>query len=151
MWYKQWSASFFFKKDFTYLFLEKGEGREKERERNINVWLPLMHSLLGTWPATQACALIGNRTSDPLVPRLVLNPLSHTTSFVCMWILLFNTACWKNCPLSIEQSQLLCQNHLIVSFDEQKFLCQYRYFDYFSSVVSFEVKTCETSNFSLFL
>ena len=27
--------SFF--KDFIYLFLEKGEGREKERERNINV------------------------------------------------------------------------------------------------------------------
>ena len=27
--------SFF--KDFTYLFLEKGEGKEKERERNINL------------------------------------------------------------------------------------------------------------------
>ena len=34
----------FFKKDFTYLFLDRGEGREKERERNINVWLPLMHT-----------------------------------------------------------------------------------------------------------
>ena len=28
-------------KYFIYLFLERGEGREKERERNINVWLPL--------------------------------------------------------------------------------------------------------------
>ena len=28
-----------------------------ERERNINVWLPLASPLLGTWPATQACAL----------------------------------------------------------------------------------------------
>ena len=28
-------------KDFVYLFLDRGEGREKERERNINVWLPL--------------------------------------------------------------------------------------------------------------
>ena len=36
-----------------YLFLERGEGKEKERERNINVWLPLMHPKLGTWPATQ--------------------------------------------------------------------------------------------------
>ena len=26
-----------FKKDFIYVFLEKGEGREKERERNINM------------------------------------------------------------------------------------------------------------------
>ena len=30
-------------KDFIYLFLERGEGREKKKERNINVWLPLMH------------------------------------------------------------------------------------------------------------
>ena len=28
---------FFFLKDFIYLFLERGEGREKERERNINL------------------------------------------------------------------------------------------------------------------
>ena len=27
--------------DFIYLFLERGGGREKEEERNINVWLPL--------------------------------------------------------------------------------------------------------------
>ena len=30
-----------FLKDFIYLFLERGEGKEKERKRNINVWLPL--------------------------------------------------------------------------------------------------------------
>ena len=69
----------FFKKDFIYLFLHRGEGKEKKRERNINVWLPLACPLLGTWPITQACALIGNRTSDPLVCKLVLNPLSHTS------------------------------------------------------------------------
>ena len=34
------NINFFFFKDFIYLFLE--EGREKERERNINVWLSLM-------------------------------------------------------------------------------------------------------------
>ena len=31
-----------FLKYFIYLFSERGEGREEERERNINVWLPLM-------------------------------------------------------------------------------------------------------------
>ena len=31
---------YFFKKDFTYLFLERGEWREKEGAKNINVWLP---------------------------------------------------------------------------------------------------------------
>ena len=48
-----------FKRFLIYLFLERGEGREKESERNINVWLPLI-------PPTedltynQACALTGN-------------------------------------------------------------------------------------------
>ena len=28
-------------KDFMYVFLERGEGKEKERERNIHVWLSL--------------------------------------------------------------------------------------------------------------
>ena len=43
-------------KDFIYLFLDGGEGWEKEGERNVNVWLPLVCPLLGTWPATQARA-----------------------------------------------------------------------------------------------
>ena len=38
--------SFFFKN--IYLFLETGEGREKERERNIDTWSPLMCPQLGT-------------------------------------------------------------------------------------------------------
>ena len=46
-------SSFIFFKDFIYLFLQRREGSEKERERNINVWLPLTCSLLGTWPATE--------------------------------------------------------------------------------------------------
>ena len=45
----------------------------KERERNI------VRPHLGTWPATQACALTENQTRDPLVRRLALNPLSHTS------------------------------------------------------------------------
>ena len=65
-------------KDFIYLFLERGEGKEKGRERNINVWLPPACPLVGTWPATRACALTGNQTGNPLVCRRALNPLSHT-------------------------------------------------------------------------
>ena len=68
---------FLFFKDFIYLFLERGEGREKVTERNINVWLPLVCPLLGTWAATQVCALTGNRTQGPLVCRPALNPLSY--------------------------------------------------------------------------
>ena len=61
-----------------YLFFERGKGREKEKERNINVWLPLARPQWGTWPATQAFTLTGNRTQDPLVHRPALNPLGHT-------------------------------------------------------------------------
>ena len=68
-----------FFKDFIYLFLERGEGKEKERGKKISVWLPLTCPLLGTWPATQACALTENRTSDPLVRRPALNSLSYTS------------------------------------------------------------------------
>ena len=69
----------FFKKYFIYLFLERWERREKERERNINMWLPLVYPPLGTWPSTQVCALTGNQTGNPLVPRPALNLLSHTS------------------------------------------------------------------------
>ena len=68
-----------------YLFLERGKEREKEREREKH-WcvryidqLPLAPSQLGTWPATQACALTGHRTGDLSFPRPALNPLSHTS------------------------------------------------------------------------
>ena len=45
----------FFKRFYLLIFRERE--REGERERNINMWLPLMRPLLGTWSATQACAL----------------------------------------------------------------------------------------------
>ena len=73
------SDFFIFFKGFIYLFLERRDKREKERERNINVWMPLVCPLQGTWPTTQACALTGNGTSNPLVHRLALSPLSHTS------------------------------------------------------------------------
>ena len=49
------------------LFRESEEGREKERERNINVWLLLTRPQQGTWPAMQACVLTGNQTCGPSV------------------------------------------------------------------------------------
>ena len=77
LWFRDPQLSFFLKISFIY-FQSEGKGG-RVRERNINVWLPLMHPLLGTWPAIQAPALTGNRTSDPLVCRLMLHPLSHTS------------------------------------------------------------------------
>ena len=72
------SSNIFFK-DFIYLFLDRGEGREKGRESNISVWLPLGSPLLGTWPTTQAHAPTGSCTRNHLGLRLALDPLSHTS------------------------------------------------------------------------
>ena len=70
-------------KDFIYFQREEKEGRKRWREtsfceRNMD-GLPLVCSQMGTWPTTHACALTGNQTSDLLVCRLVLNPLSHSS------------------------------------------------------------------------
>ena len=46
-----------------YLFIFRQKGREGEREGEKQ------QCVVGTWPATQACALTGNRTSNPLVHR----------------------------------------------------------------------------------
>ena len=66
-----------------YLFIFREEGREKERERNINEWLPLMCSTLETWLTTQARALdweskcqlfgiqAGTQPTEPHKPELI--------------------------------------------------------------------------------
>ena len=71
-------------KDFIDLFLERREGREKERERNIDVQ-EIHHSvasctpLTGNLARTQACALTGNQTGNTSVCRPVLSPLKDTS------------------------------------------------------------------------
>ena len=65
---------------YLFVFREGRREGEKEWEKHWCVRdnpLSLMHPQLGTWPATQACALTWNQTSDPLV-RPALSPLSHT-------------------------------------------------------------------------
>ena len=70
-----------FLKNILFIYFQK----DKERERNINVWVPPTYPALGAWPTAQTCALTRNRTSNPLVCRLALNPLRHTSqgSFFC--------------------------------------------------------------------
>ena len=80
------SPSFCFQDDtlffflIFYLFIFRDRGREGEREGEKLQCVVASHvPPLGTWPATQACALTGNQTGDPLVHKLALNLLSHTT------------------------------------------------------------------------
>ena len=55
-----------FLKDFIHLFLERKEGREKEGEKNINVWLPLMPLTTGDLACNPGMCP-KNQTSNPLV------------------------------------------------------------------------------------
>ena len=68
----------FLKRFYLLIFRERGREGEREGEKH-HVWLPLRGPPLGTWPTAQACALTGNRNSNFLVCRPMLNPLSHTT------------------------------------------------------------------------
>ena len=70
-------AFFFFFLRFHLFFREKG--REGEREGKKHLLFASRMPQLGTWPATQACAVTGNQTGNLLVCRLMLNPLSHTS------------------------------------------------------------------------
>ena len=97
------SVLFIFK-DFIHLFLERGEGKEEERERNISEWLPLTCPLLGTWPTTQACALTGIRTGNPLVRSPTLYPLSYASQgrtsvlyFFCICRWYWHSVCSAGC------------------------------------------------------
>ena len=49
----------YFFKDCIYLFLERGEEREKERERNIKVWLTLMWPHWGPGPQPRHVSCLG--------------------------------------------------------------------------------------------
>ena len=63
-----------------YLFIFREREREGEREgEKCQCVFAFLTPPPGTWPATQAYAQTGNQTHDPLVHRLVLNPLSHTS------------------------------------------------------------------------
>ena len=71
------SSSFFLK--IVFIYFRDGEGvRKKGRETSMCGCL----SCAPCWRPgllTQACALTGSQTWDPLVCRLELNPLSHTS------------------------------------------------------------------------
>ena len=53
--------------------------------------LPLECPPLRTQPATQACALTGDRTGDPLIHWVAFNPLSYTSQGYVSFKLLFIT------------------------------------------------------------
>ena len=68
----------FFLKDFIYLFLEEMEG-EREGEEHLCMVASHMSPVGDLAHNLDLCPSTGNQTSDPLVRRPALNPLSHTS------------------------------------------------------------------------
>ena len=70
---------------FIYLFIFRERGREGEREEEKHQCVVAScASPAGDLAHNPGVCLTGNRTSNPLIRMLVLNPLSHTS---------------QNCPL----------------------------------------------------
>ena len=93
---------FFLKILFIY-FQRKGKGgRKRGRETSVHgclshapYWVPS--------PKTQACALTGNRTGNPLIRSLVLSPLSHTSqgcSLILSRFINWSSSLRKGCLIS---------------------------------------------------
>ena len=72
----------FFKRFYLFIYFREGKGGRKKGKEKCS----LAHPPLGISPTTQACALTGYRTCDPLVHRPVLNPLSHTSQGL-LWVM----------------------------------------------------------------
>ena len=53
-----------FERIYLFIFRERGRGGETLMCKRYIDQLPFTHPQLGIWPATQACALTGNQTSD---------------------------------------------------------------------------------------
>ena len=75
-----------FKKNLFIIFREEKGGRGRGEEKYQCV-VASHAPPTGTWPATQASPLHGNRTGDPLVCRPMLNPLSTPARAVNMLLI----------------------------------------------------------------
>ena len=81
------SQSSGFLKDFIYLFLKRGERREKEKERKINVRekhqsVVSLDSLSREQTHNLGMCLTGNRTGDHLLCGMMPNQLSLTSQVI---------------------------------------------------------------------
>ena len=109
------------RKIFLFIYFQReGKGGRKRGKELLMFGCFLQAPHQGTWPGTQACAPTGNRTSDPLVHRPALNPLSHTSQ---LFVFTFNcTSITYFCGISHSPpkftSYLLC--HICPNCDTDK-------------------------------
>ena len=91
-----------FFEDFIYLFLERTEGRRKERERNINVWLPLTPPNWGPGPKPRHVPWLGIEPTALWFTGLALSSLSHISQgHLKILKVIFYTCCSKYYKVSV--------------------------------------------------
>ena len=96
----------------AFIFREMGREGERDGEKHQCARDTLCPQLR-TWPATQACALTGNRTSGLQVFRVVLNPLSHTSQGIRTLTIGYNSTLHWNC--FIEKNIQFCVDFSITA------------------------------------
>ena len=108
-------AYLFFKTLFIYFQREGKRARKRGRgtsmcKRNMDR-LPLTRPQLGTWPATQACALTGNHTSNLSVHRPSLSSLSHTSQVWAYLVIIVHSLAGE--PRRKELQRVVCFSRII--------------------------------------
>ena len=99
---------FFFLRLYLFIFRQRGREGERDREKHQCMVASRM-SHMGNWPATQACDLTGNRTSNPLLHRPVLNPLSYTSQglksiFYSVITMMVPSSLWLKIPYICDET-----------------------------------------------
>ena len=104
-------------KDFIYLFLERGGGEDKEREKNIDVRENI--DCLGVTPHTQAWALTGNRTGNqqpfPLQDNTQPNELQQVRAQVTPLKSTSSWTAWGHLSTSSCNGPKLCRQKVLPS------------------------------------
>ena len=104
----------FFQRFYLFIFRQRGRVGERKGEKHQCV-VASSAPLLGVWPTTQACALPGNRTGEPLIHRLILNPWSHTSQDQFYSLLMKSsptTKTWKHALCFCSRALWLFLSHL---------------------------------------
>ena len=78
----------FFKDFYLFIFRQRGREGEREREKHPRV-VASCAPPTGDLATTLACALIGNRTSDPLIRKPALNHLISPTPARAQILIIF--------------------------------------------------------------
>ena len=78
-------VTIYFLRLLIYLFLDRGEGREKEKKRNITVWLPLAYPAPGNLACNSGVCPDWESNQEPFGWQAGAQSLRHTSQGFLKW------------------------------------------------------------------